>query len=623
MYSDGFSPLTQADFISESDYKAGSFDTPDLGITSAVADVGGIPTLIINGEPVSSAAYVTYFDENNCYKSFGDAGYRIFSVCISFGGRSINTKSGIAPFSKGIYELKGAPDYTVIDDAVRRVLDAVPEAFVFPRVNISMPEWWERENPDELNILPDGSTCRESLYSEKWRRDAGEMLADFIRHVNSSPYRSRIIGYQISGGYTEEWFHFDLNAGYCKTALGGFSEFLKRFYPDESYEGLPDFSLFDGGDVVTDAHLVRFIEYANFAVADDVSYLAAIVKRETGNRVIAGFFYGYLLEILNSKFGTHMLRRLLRDENIDFFCSPNSYLDMRRTGIDWGEISATASMRLHGKLYISECDVRTSLTKYMNESRPGSDPRNVYYSVLWKGPDTLWESVMLLRKTFARQITNGNGFYWFDMWGGWFEDEWVMSEMKSFKAAADLSLRCPDRGSTAQVAAFVDEASYKYFNPSSPICKLVYDSRLPLGLSGAPYDVYEISDFERVYKNYKAVVFITPLKTDDVVRAEMLCSENKTAYLNMGDTCRQFTTDELRALYKRGGVHILCETDDAVLANESFVALHAATAGRKTIRLDRKRTVTRLDGGDSFVTDNITFDAQKFETVIFCLDLSY
>lgn len=94
---------------------------------------------------------ITYFTERNHYRDFAEADYGLFSVPVFFGGRGINPNTEIHAISRGIYDVKGCPDYGILDEEIERVLCEAPNAYIFPRVNVMMPEWWCNENPLECN----------------------------------------------------------------------------------------------------------------------------------------------------------------------------------------------------------------------------------------------------------------------------------------------------------------------------------------------------------------------------------------------------------------------------------------------------------------------------------------
>ena len=590
---------------------------------SSIENYGGVPTLFINGEPQPALAYMTYFQENNEYESFTLAGYELFSLPVFFSTRGINTLSNISPFEQGIFEIKGEPNFEIFDQNIETILEQNSNAYILPRMNISMPTWWEEENPTEVNITEDGESKRESFYSEKWRKDAGELVLQFIKHINQSDYRDRILGYQIACGNTEEWFHFDLNGGIGPAAERGFEAFIKQMYPDEvgDYDGLPKFKS-DNEMITDDLHHRRFLEFCSLAVADAISYFSGLVKEATNYQLIVGTFYGYGLEVYNSLYGTHALNYLLDNENIDFFCSPNSYQFQRKAGIDWPDMTVTDSMKLHNKFYFAECDIRTSLTKWINDSREGAALEGTYNSELWFGPKTIEDSLQLIRKTFTRQLIKGNGLWWFDMWGGWFENETIMEEMKAYEEIATVALHDKKRESVAKVAVFTDEAAYQYLNPRSQAGSIVSDARHELGLTAVPYDSYDLNDFESVYKNYEAIIFLSPVVRQEMQQAINLAQESQIATLSINLQTPELSVKQLRDFYKDNEIHIWCKTDDVIYVNDNFIAVHAATSGKKTLNLDRERNITQLlpQKTNSFKSDQITVEMNEYETILFRLE---
>lgn len=72
------------------------------------------------------------------------------------------------------------------------------------------------------------------------------------------------------------------------------------------------------------------------------------------------------------------------------------------------------SVKLHGKLYFSENDTRTHLSRPVNDTTWYTQP-------VWFGPDTEQGSLDILKMHFARLLLKGQAGWWFDMWGGWFD----------------------------------------------------------------------------------------------------------------------------------------------------------------------------------------------------------
>ena len=587
---------------------------------SHIENLGGVMSLFVNGTPVTPAAYMTYLEKFNNYSEFTKAGYRLFSAPVLFSGRWISRTNGFTPFSRGIFDKKGTPDFTAFDETVKRILDICPDACIIPRVNMSMPEWWENENPNEVNILEDGSFCRESFYSQKWREDCELMLREFVRYAKTCKYASHIIGYHLAGGNTEEWFHFDLNAGFCKNAENRFKKYLSENFPETEYRGLPDLELLDKKDTyINDSYLTHFLEYASFSVADAVSLFARAVKEETENKALVGVFYGYTLEVTSPLWGTHALKKVLDDENIDFISSPNSYIGIRNPASDWTEMYPADSVRLHGKMCFQECDIRTHLTVELCEKDKSTDPQGNLRGPIWQGLKTKNEARNAIFKSFARQLIKGNGFWWFDMWGGWYNDVEILKDMSEYRKIYEKSLTYENRKSKVQVAVFIDESAYKYLTDCS-LKNAIYAERHELGIMGTPYDMYDVFDFAEVYKNYKAFVFMSPSVTEDMKNALKICEKNNLPYLSVSEKKYNFSSCELRNFCKQNGVHIYCESDDILYINENYAAVHALTSGMKTIRFDKKYSVYELPC-EKFMSSSseLTVNMKKGETKLFGL----
>ena len=58
---------------------------------------GGVPSLFIDGEPQAEMAYMTCFDKDGMFEDFNRTRYRIFCLCMYFGGQSINPTNWCKP----------------------------------------------------------------------------------------------------------------------------------------------------------------------------------------------------------------------------------------------------------------------------------------------------------------------------------------------------------------------------------------------------------------------------------------------------------------------------------------------------------------------------------------------
>ena len=169
----------------------------------------GRERIFVNGEPILSDSYITYLTGKARYLDFAERGYRLFSFPAFFSSKTLNENAQYPAFGEGIFDMP-LPKWEIFDRNVEKILEACPDAYIFPRVNLSPAEAWERENSDELCDIKKGEVARPCFASEALEAEMKRMLGLLIDHVKSADYREHIIGYQLASGNTEEWLPFDM-----------------------------------------------------------------------------------------------------------------------------------------------------------------------------------------------------------------------------------------------------------------------------------------------------------------------------------------------------------------------------------------------------------------------------
>ncbi len=532
-------------------------------VFSSVSMYNGVPTLFVNQKPVEGAAYITYYTHRNCYKDFFDAGYKLFSMPVFFAGRGINAATGIPPFGPGIFDKKGESDFSYFDEDVKKILDACPDAYIFPRVNMTLPLWWDEENPDELNDEGFNNEKRACFSSKKWAEQTKAFLKEFIEHVEKMPYKNHIIGYQLAGGNTEEWISFDLKGSIGKRSRERFKEYIKE-------NDLPD----------TEEEYYGFLSYI---VAKSICDFCQYVKELTENRLITGAFYGYTLELVKRSTCHHALELILESDAVDFICSPVSY-DLTRTPMrDHANMLPIDSLKLHGKLYFVENDTRT------HHSGPPFD-LPYYNAAVWRGPEPEITKE-IIKMHFSRALLHGHAFWWFDMWGKWYDDPEYMALLKDINAVVKESLNKPLK-SVSEVAVFVDEKAYKNIPDENDVHqKVCYEIRRNLGKTAVPYDIYLMSDFEKVKDNYKAIIFLAPIRNELLDK----CENEVQNFLEINGTNYDISTDELRTFFKNRGVLPYFEKDAVIYENESYLFLHTCSKGEYEFNIKLRDAFTKKE----------------------------
>lgn len=584
-------------------------------MTSSIEFRHGRPYIKIDGELHAPLAYTAYFEECAEYSDFIASGYRMFFVNVSFTDLPINNVTGFTPFLTGIFE-GDSPDYNEFDGTVNRILNECPDAFIFPRINIAMPRKWIEAHLDETVETPTGR--RESLYSDLFKYDGAELLKELVSHIRNAPYADRIAGYQLCGGTTQEWMHHDLSGSFSKMGVEKFRRWMKEKY---DITDVPDLTKDDLGKDSC------YGEFCCEEAAKTVEHFAKVLKEHINGEQVAGVFYGYNAYVNNPLWGLHGLRLIIDSPYIDFFSSPCCYDENRSLGFDWGDMLTAQSVKEHGKLYFVECDIRTHLTQRMQASRPGRYRDGIYElhdgngnKTVWCGPESQELSLSAIRKAFAHQLTKASGIWWFDMWGGWYHSDEIMSEMAKMRAIAEIAKdKNTEQYPQAETVLFIDEKAYLNNPTGSELCHAVNHTRIRMGNSGIPFDLCLVEDAEKVLHKYRAAIFTAPLPTDGGRAAVELCKRLNIPYLHTSEEKPFYSVDELRDFLVSSGIHCYNSDGNVIYCGEGFLAVHSVNDGEVKITLPQKYKIKPLLGTDidECETDELTLNMKKFDTAVF------
>lgn len=589
-------------------------------VNSSVEFKNGKPYIAIDGALHYPLAYTTYFEECGKFSDFIKAGYKMFFINVSFTKLPINNVSGFSPFRTGVFE-GDEPDYSEFDGVVTEILTECPDAVIFPRINVAMPEKWIRNNPDECVSTPSG--MREALWSEKYFKDGSKLLSVLISHIRSAEYSHRIAGYQICGGTTQEWMHHDMAGSFSEKGIKKFHLWMKENYNADTVPEISKEDLFKAGYNET---VSRYGEFCCEAAANAVEHFCKETKRLINNEQVVGAFYGYNAFVNDPLLGLAGLRHIIDSPYIDFFSSPCCYDCTRELGVDWGDMIAEKSLKLHNKLYFVECDIRTHLTRRMQESRPGTYSGNYFNlrndkgnKTVWCGPDTLEHSLAAVRKAFAHQLSRFSGIWWFDMWGGWYHHNDIMLEMSKMREIAQGSKEKSHQYPSAEAVVFIDERAY-FNNPRcTDVACSVNNIRVAMGNTGIPFDLCMTEDAQKVIDKYKVAIFTTPLPSESGKKAMELCEDQGVPYLFPEGDKIYISTPELREYLVSKGVHCYNGDNNVIYCGGGYIGIHTSKDGKVEIKLPEKYKVRSLLGTDleEQETDVISLYVNKHDTALF------
>ena len=278
----------------------------------------------------------------------------------------------------------GTYDFAEFDLAAEKCRRENPEAYFVWDLSVYPPKDFAKRHPDQMSSDDEGDIAPVGRFSWSYASrpamdEIKEMIERAIRHVESSPYANRIIGYRVNSGVTIEWLGWTPRHGHVKDFSepnkAAFARFAAERYPELENPHVPSMEerqeLDAPGDILWNrsSHLnaIAYMEYSSWIIARDVLEACGHAKnvlRGLNRTKLVGTYYGYT-HFLNSTGrdawrGHFALGEMLKSNagRIDFLMSPQSY-SQRRLGDTCGEMKPFASIAAAGIVPVIENDVRT------------------------------------------------------------------------------------------------------------------------------------------------------------------------------------------------------------------------------------------------------------------------
>ena len=517
-------------------------------IEARVDDVGGAPAFVVDGRPHPGVCYSSYDCSPDALarraRQFAGAGCDVFNFVVEVAGYG---------YSRPMWTGRDQWDFRDLDLRARTILAAAPDAKLIPRIYLDAPAWWVAENPGERMVLGNGATGFgeklfalpraadfASLASEKWRADMRHALVRVLDHIGQSDYGDRVIGYQLGGQKTEEWYHWSMNA----PLLGDYSPHMEREFrrwlgdrygTDERLRAAwrSSGASLDAATIPTEAErigdrsktfrnpereqpVIDFQEFWSGIMADVIADFARTIKERTQRRKLVGAFYAYTFEFaeLGEDAGHLALGRLLRSPDVDFVMAPSSYFDRHLPGTPYFR-APVASLNLHGKCFWNDFD-QVSF-KYYDKLK--ADPALKQWEYQMGPTRTPEEFVWMMRREVGLAIAQGAQLAHFDIHGGYYEDPAIMEGVRQLEQLRREALAMPGRDSAAEILVLVDEASeHCYTFRNAVLTPLLSGQVAQLGFV-APYDALLLSDLPRAdTTRYKLVLVLNAVRLDDARR---------------------------------------------------------------------------------------------------------
>jgi hypothetical protein len=519
--------------------------------TCDVRSVGGAPAFVIDGQPHPGLCYSSYDTDPARFgprvAAFAQAGVDIVNFVVEISGYG---------YSRPLWTARDRWDFADLDGRARTVLAAAPGAWLLPRIYVDALAWWTAENPGELMVLENGATAFDekhfalprpgpyaSLASERWRRDMIHALQTVIAHVRDSDYGNRVIGYQLSGQKTEEWYHWSMNCpllgDYSPPMQAAFRAWLRtRYATDTALQAawgdaaarldaaaIPTGSQRRGGvtatfrDPAAERPVVDFHTFWSEIMADTIATFARAVKEATGRRQVVGAFYAYSFEFtdLAEDAGHLAVARLERCPDIDFIMAPSSYFNRNLPGTPYFR-APVESLARHGKLFWNDFD-QVSFKYYDKLQAEPALKQWEYQMGLTRTPE---EFVWMNRREIGMTLAQGVQTAHFDIHGGYYDDPEVMAGVARLAAIRRRAMASPARASSAQVLVLMDEGSEHVLRFRSPLLTPLLSGQVAELPFVAPYDTGLLADLDVLdLDRYRIILVLNAFQLTDGDRAKL------------------------------------------------------------------------------------------------------
>jgi len=342
-----------------------------MNLVCTVGTFGRVPTVFIDGEPRLLLGYKCGAQDPKTYRDF---------VCAGYNTAHCNVR--VDDMWLGPEQL----NFEALHRSLDTILETDPEALIIVEMHANAPEWWVREHPEEQQVDSSGQRYGQSMASQLWQRETLKVIEACVRE-SEEYYGDHVFLYFVGAGHTWEWFYrtpLRYVSDCSEPMVQAFVAWLRRKYGtdrklrkawarDISFEEVtipewPDIVAGDLGAIRNPQvrrHVCDFFHFYNELLADLVITFGTVVKKACSGKKLFGVYYGHLLDWLDNPLaaqhsGHFCLEKVLRSEMVEVLAGPNSYMN-RAVGHEASFISAIDSIRLHGKLWLSETDTRTQL----------------------------------------------------------------------------------------------------------------------------------------------------------------------------------------------------------------------------------------------------------------------
>lgn len=513
--------------------------------TAEVRKVGARPRLFVDGKETVPLFYKSpsaYKLQRAQFKDFANAGVRVYFIPY-FLGRGVYQTQPI-----GGWIGKDKVDFSELKEILWQVLRADPHGYIMLDLYTDPYVDWGAEHPDDVVTNEKGQKAIVTAHDLRWggqpqkttgsyaerygqsyvsaqlRTDTTKVLLELDQYIKNSLPGKAVIGYYLNGGDDAQMFYWGDRTrqltDYSKAGVAAFRDWLKARYGDnaalQKAWSRPDVT-FETAEVPSGERRLKstffldpkieqdIIDYNRFHSEGTVDtrniYAEALRKAHGTPIVIGGYYAGPTVGIPSQRATGYQLK----SGQMDLLTSVTGYFATRLPGGPGKAHQAWNSLSLHDTIGVAEEDFRswktTPLGSYTNPETG--------YQFLARA-ENAEDSNAIIRRDTGHMLANGQGAWWYDMDGGWFNDPSIMKAIKESTNAFTKDF-ADNAATRADVAVFVDEYSFDCINRQNTwnYQNAISEQIRQLNSSGVPYHLYLQSDIDNPdLPQYKLYVFL-------------------------------------------------------------------------------------------------------------------
>ncbi|MHB1460824.1 MAG: hypothetical protein ACYC1M_06050 [Armatimonadota bacterium] len=472
-----------------------------------------------NGQPIHWQGWASYDFQPGPVRQFGRRGHKLFIVPVS-AGQHIHHQVATAT-----NPLPGEYDFGQLHERVSFCLQTSRETVVMLRVSLTPPPFWTQQHESERAIaekngelMPWEETGTEaiSLASQEWIKYQTDMLKRLIDECQKAPWADRLVGVFLSAEVTEEWFAWGCNDDALADYSTPFNRAWNQWKTRERRTDLPntlaspDMRRAGKELIQPDSADGRWCsataQFLSDITAQVILYFCKQAKLMSQRQLLVTVLYGYLIQLAGeprqSTSGHFGVRAILDSKDVDIIAGVPllSSRDYIRGSVTTGE--AEGSIALAGKIHMMENDLFSFL-------HPG------LWHTLYNAENPRLGAIDMHQRVSATVATEGYLEQKFSLACSWHHDKALLDEFGRL-AKVNLQALSLNRSSEAEVAMLVDDRSMSLNTLSSSWMWGAHRVMVhTLATTGAPFEVYLLSDAARLPDRIKYVVVASGIGATD------------------------------------------------------------------------------------------------------------